>query len=392
MKALFYRYGSICEPDCITAFTELGIEVTEIKDEITKKDLQPSEVTKLVSDELYKGGYDLVFTINFYPVISAVCNVFQIRYICQTVDGPLHELYTDQVANEWNRIFVFDAEQFRCFQHVNPGHIFHLPLATNPDRWQAVLNEADEESKEKYTSDISFVGSLYSEKNPFVEYEGGDDYLTGLLDAVMKAQLGVYGYHFLDEVITDELVERFKRSVPNFFSLPSTYHMDDKDIMIRHYLDAQITVMERTEIMRRLGRKYSVDLYTASDTTGLPVNNRGTVKTLTEMPIVFNRSKINLNPTTKGIREGIPLRIMDVLGCGGFLITNYQTEIAEYFSSGEDLVIYESMDDLEDKVGYYLAHEDERRKIAETGFKTVCQYHNYRERILNMLEVAFERS
>ena len=82
---------------------------------------------------------------------------------------------------------------------------------------------------------------------------------------------------------------------------------------------------------------------------------------------------------------------MEVLGCGGFLITNYQTEIAEYCSPGEDLVIYESMDDLEDKVGYYLAHEDERRKIAETGFKTVCQYHNYRERILNMLEVAFER-
>ena len=37
MRILFYRYGSICEPDIITAFKELGNEVHEITEEIYNK-------------------------------------------------------------------------------------------------------------------------------------------------------------------------------------------------------------------------------------------------------------------------------------------------------------------------------------------------------------------
>lgn len=389
MNILFYRYGSICEPDYITGFKSLGFSVSEITAEITDKELKPDQVTKLVSDELFKGGYDCVFTINFYPVISSVCNVFKVRYVCHTVDSPVHELYAEQLANPWNRVFLFDMDQFRMFSDVNPGRVFHLPLATNPERWDAVIDSASDEDVRRFSSDISFVGSLYTEKNPYTDYEGKDDYVTGFVEGAMRAQLKVYGYHFLDEIIDENLVQDFKHGVKDFYTPAEAYHMSDKDVMIRHYLDAQITVMERREIMKCLGEAYDVDLYTASDTRGLPVNDKGTCKTLTEMPLIFRYSKININPTTKGIREGLPLRIFDVLGCGGFLITNYQAELPEYFTPGEDIAVYESMDDLVDKVGYYLKHDDERMQIAGNGHRKVCEYHNYKERILTMLETAF---
>ena len=35
MKLLFYRYGSICEPDVIDGFQELGHTVREITTEMT---------------------------------------------------------------------------------------------------------------------------------------------------------------------------------------------------------------------------------------------------------------------------------------------------------------------------------------------------------------------
>ena len=48
----------------------------------------------------------------------------------------------------------------------------------------------------------------------------------------------------------------------------------------------------------------------------------------------------------------MPLRVLDVMGSGGFLFLNYQPGLAEFFVPVEELVLYDSMADLEDKVWY----------------------------------------
>lgn len=50
MNILIYRYGSICEPDVITGFEELGNHVHEITAEIYNKDLLPSEGVTLLKN------------------------------------------------------------------------------------------------------------------------------------------------------------------------------------------------------------------------------------------------------------------------------------------------------------------------------------------------------
>ena len=45
MNILFYRYGSICEPDIIDAFKQLGNTVDEITIEIYNKNFTPSDGT-----------------------------------------------------------------------------------------------------------------------------------------------------------------------------------------------------------------------------------------------------------------------------------------------------------------------------------------------------------
>ena len=107
------------------------------------------------------------------------------------------------------------------------------------------------------------------------------------------------------------------------------------------------------------------------------------------MPLVFHYSKINLNITSKSIHDGLPLRIFDVLGCGGFLLTNYQTELAQWFTPGRDLEYYTGEDDLLEKVDYYLTHEEDRVEIAHNGYETVKKYHNYPERLLQMISLAY---
>ena len=41
MKIIIHRYGSICEPDIIEGFAELGLEILEITNEVRQKNLLP---------------------------------------------------------------------------------------------------------------------------------------------------------------------------------------------------------------------------------------------------------------------------------------------------------------------------------------------------------------
>lgn len=71
------------------------------------------------------------------------------------------------------------------------------------------------------------------------------------------------------------------------------------------------------------------------------------------------------------------MRILDVMASGGFLVSNYQQELAEYFVPDEEVVLYESMDDLRQKLQYYLTHDEERKRIAENGYRKVQKEFTY---------------
>ena len=56
------------------------------------------------------------------------------------------------------------------------------------------------------------------------------------------------------------------------------------------------------------------------------------------MPYVFRNSRINLNITLRSIKSGIPLRCMDIYGAGGFLLSNYQTDLFDVIVTDDRLV------------------------------------------------------
>lgn len=107
------------------------------------------------------------------------------------------------------------------------------------------------------------------------------------------------------------------------------------------------------------------------------VCNLGIASYTEKMPRVFHRSKINLNITLRSILAGVPLRVLDILAAGGFLITNYQSEIAEYFEDGVDLVIAGTPEEMVQKTAYYLEHDEERKAIAINGQKKVLENFAY---------------
>lgn len=390
MKLLFYRYGSICESDIIEGFEELGLEVCEITNEIREKNLLPSDCVNLLSNYLLEHPVDFVFSMNFFPIVADVCHIFKLPYLCWTVDSPVMELYSTSIIYDTNRIFLFDRSIYEEIAPLNPEHVFYLPLATNVRQKDDLLAQTSLATRRHFSAEVSFIGSLYTEKCAYDRLSDPPAYLSGYLDGLMEAQLKIYGYFFIEELLSDKIISDFIAHFPGFYRLPGESFLTDRTTLAQLYIGTKISVLERDRIMRLLSEKYPVTIYTGSDTSAYPkLKNCGFAKTLTEMPIIFHESKINLNLTAKSIRSGLSLRIWDILGSGGFCITNYQSELPDLLPIGTYLESYGSFEELDEKINYYLTHEKERQEIAHNGYEYVKSHHTYPIRLSQMLQLAF---
>ena len=396
MEILLYRYNNICEPDIMQTFADFGITVHTEEMEMTDKQVTPKRCAEKITEWILSHQLAFVFSVNFFPAISYTCSHFKVPYVCWSVDSPVAELFSNALKSEWNRIFLFDKTQYEFFRPYNPDHIHYLPLATNTKRWESVILQMTEEDYRLYGSDVSFVGSLYTEKGRYdrllSQPEGSphalSDYTKGYVDGLMQAQMRVFGYNFIEESLPEQVIDEIAAADPDFYRGEDTF-LDTRRYLTAHqYIGIKLASAERIETLRRIAKNFDLTLYTRSDHSVLPgVRCPGGVHTLTEMPKVFQASKINLNITMRPIETGLSLRVWDVLGCGGFLLTNYQAEIPEYFEIGKDLETYESMEELEQKIRYYLTHEKERVEIAVNGYEKTAKFHTYEMRIAEMIRI-----
>lgn len=387
---LFCKWDSICEDGIARAFRQLGYQLEELKEtDEFDYDYDRNYLEKL-SSRLQERAYTYVFSVNFIPVISKVCNIFKTIYICWVVDNPSFPLFSDAIHNPCNRIFMFDYSQYEKFYPQNPQYIFHLPLASDCEKWDSV--ELTDEDRKNYTCDISFIGSTYEERCLFNRIEKIPDYIQGYVDGIIRAQMNVYGYYLIEDAITDEFAKMFK-DCAKLGPLPNDYTEDLKAIVADVYIGVKCTEQERIATLRNISEHANLDLYTLSDVSRIPkANFRGGADSKTMMPQIMKCSKINLNMTSRPIRTGLPLRIFDILGLGGFLLTNYQAELPDLFEIGKDLAAYESQEDLINQIHFYLKHDDIRMEIAENGHKKVKELYTYEKRIAQIMETVFSPS
>ncbi len=392
MEILFYRYNSICEPNILKVFTDFGITVHVEATEIYDKSVTPRQCAEKVTQHILSHPLAFVFSINFFPAISYTCERLKVPYVCWSVDSPVPELFSNALKNSYNRIFLFDRTQYEFFSPVNPSCIYYLPLATNVKRWEQTVLAMTDEDYETYRADVSFVGSLYTEKCPYDTLRRSlSAYTQGFVDGLIEAQLKIYGCNVIPDNLTDRVIQEIAAADPNFYKGEDTYGDTDRYLTAHQYIGMKLAAVERERTLNRLAEHFEVTLYTRSDTSALPkVHCKGGVSTLTEMPKVFQASKINLNMTIRPIETGLSLRVWDILGCGGFLLTNYQAEIPDYFVIGKDLETYDSMEELESKIQYYLTHEEERVEIAINGYEKVAKHHTYEIRLAQMFQVLTE--
>lgn len=436
LKLILYSWQANNEQILADNLIKMGFDIVWFR-KACKHYTRDMELAMEMIQTIHREGAEAVVSFNYFPIVSMICHTCGIPYYAWVYDCPHFTLYAKQVGDPGNHIGIFDREMVRRLEEdYGINTVYHAPLSVDAEYFGNVLARASQTERDRYRCDISFVGSLYTDEHNYYDLLFSGDRESGAqtagdqestkrsataserdtIEVFMKQQRFAYEKDYLRQAVTSGQIHLKNLQRPmeeQGLLLGEDYFAKPEDILMAAVLEKKVTVEERrlllteiamgaagrrqqgsvgsqeeydtsvgTERCGRTGtdRKYDFRLYTGSDTRGLSAlhaHNCGRVDYHTQMPLVFAGSRINLNISLRSIHSGIPLRVLDIMACGGFVLSNWQPEIAECFGEGVEIVTFRSLEECMDKVWYYLSHEEERRQIAEAGYRKVKEKFSY---------------
>lgn len=385
MKIL-YVYGMAKTKDIVYNLRKIGYEVEEYPRIQTNSVLNDEEIEKLTS-HIKEHHITHLMSIHLIYNLALVAYQVGIKYVSVIWDAPYIKLYTPFGRMENCYFSVFDKLDYERFVKDGIPHVLYQPLAVNKDfvlKW-----DVKKKLKKKYSEEISFVGSLY-DNNLYDQYvqkmpKKIQDYFLSIFEEAAFQWDGINRiYGKTDKLILDYL----KLAVPDF-KLDNPLDVNDERFFEIVCLIRKIANIERVCTLNMLGEIFPVTLYTNSNTDISGVSNVNVMPPVLPGEALFTvyaASKINLNISLKGIEGGTPQRIMDIMGAGSFVLTNYCSETAELFEEDREIVMFKTPEELVDKAEYYLFHDDERERIARMGHEKVLNEYIYEKKLKQLME------
>lgn len=373
MKALACVGMGKSESGILEGFRSAGLEMDEIR------------VMEL-TEEKVKEDYLFVFTVNFSPDVSVVCQNALIPYLSYIVELPQTAIYHPAVKNPCNFIFCFDGAVCQELQQFIQGRCFHLPLGAGADCFI--------ESDSGEMADVSFVGSLCLENKAYDKAkEEVSEYVRGYMEALVRTQVRIYGYNLLEAALNNDVMKALKPFIPETCLSENIVAGAERNVIAAGLLANKVTELERQRIIKEISEQFDIQLYTADDVHDIsPARVYAEVSSWEERAKIYQNSRINLHLTHRSVMSGVPQEVFEIMAAGGFVLTNFQPELAENFVIGEHLETFVNEKDLLEKIAYYLEHEDERVQIAKAGQQAVKEYHSYRARAITMFNTVFSEN
>ncbi len=336
-------------------------------------------------NDILDNSYYAVMMYDFIPQFANVCYDKDIYYISWIVDCPHFSLRSKSVYYHKNRIFTFDKIQYEWLKNRGVDNSFYLPLGADVRFFDRILRQNI--GGHKNQADVCFMGNLYNgtDRNLFSQINFLPPYINGFFNGLMQAQKKIYNNIINKESIPDDIWCELKKYIK--FEVQETDEEFYEEQII-NMLQSEVTCRERCQAVSLLNRFFDFSLYTSSNTDfDSKILNLGYLDYETQMPFVFSSSKVNLNITLRTITSGIPLRALDIMACGGFLLSNYQPELYEYFVDKKECVFFYDLEDMVEKTRYYLNSDEERRKIARAGYEKVKRDFSLEKQLLQLQQI-----
>lgn len=137
-------------------------------------------------------------------------------------------------------------------------------------------------------------------------------------------------------------------------------------------------------VKKAFGRRSVMHGYTSAKKNAYYNVMHGFPGWLTPVPSVvplYQRAKIGFNVHNRGDYTVGSYRLFDLAGNGVLQISDGGEYLDAFFRVGEEILGYRDADDLIERIKYYLAHDDERRRIAQNGYRRVMRDHRIGHRL-----------
>lgn len=318
MKIL-YVYGRTKQRDIVRTLVKLGYEVEEYFGAQSDVWAVQEEIAQIV-DYIRRNAITHLLSIHLLPNLSVAAYQTGIRYIAMLWDAPCLTMTTvfGKLDNVW--VSTFDKLDYERFKAGGTKNVLYQPLTV--DR--------------------------------------------------------VYG------TVSKEILEYIRWASPDF-ALHNQYEVEDERFFEMRYLVRKLANIERVCCLNLLAQQFGVVLYTDSSIDSGVI--RPEVKIMPPVDpgeavsIIYAGSKINLNISLKGIERGTPLRVFEILGAGGFLLSSYCPETAELFEEDKEIVMFRTPEELLEKTEYFLTHDDEREAVAAAGQEKVLRCYTHEKKL-----------
>lgn len=358
--------ASVVSQDCVDALQTLGFLVTYL----------PFTETNVMN--LMTARPDYVLTVNFNRYISEACELLKIPYLAWVIDTPCYPIYDKAINHSYSFTFIYDAAVAQRLRSNGVSQVYHLPVAANLERIKKLPLQNEEAS---LSSDISFVANLTKTEyriwiKPSLS-EKTMDRCAGLIKSLEQPSANF----ILAEQIDDDLINAIKQE--SGYKLSGDYYLSTAE-KLAYLLGREHSWQERISLISRIEERFSACVYGNAEWQDHINCYAGYADHFSLMPKIFRQSKININLSRSFVEYGLPMRVFDVLSCGGFLVTNHKNDINKLFVDGKDLVVFRDAQDLIEVCEYYLQHEGERRAIAEQGYSTLAENHTFQQRMIDM--------
>ena len=111
---------------------------------------------------------------------------------------------------------------------------------------------------------------------------------------------------------------------------------------------------------------------------------------------IFNATAVNLNLHSSvrdvlvGQGDFVNPRTFELACCQAFQLVDRRSLLGEMFSEDE-VAVFETIDELREKIGYYLARPRERQQMAQRARARVLAEHTYEHRMRSLLDFVQQR-
>jgi spore maturation protein CgeB len=324
---------------------------------------------------------DFLFTINNVGLIPDLLCKYRIPVVCWfSLAEPRILKYGLFPPEDFYFMFVCDKRNIDFFRVKGYKNLFHLPLTTQFTEFE-LNRELSEDSLHEMKCDISFAGSI-SHDARYLKYRKYLDKTLGegVPDEVISIQAGDINRSTVD-IIREIYLRRGKGDIKEtewlYNYIENNYEMELLCIRLAGL------ARYRQEIIKAL-MDWKVHLYGGSELLRLGEGfvYKGFIKR-TEVPKLYRASRINLNISL--FMSGFNVSFFDIIASGGFVITNFRDELENLFKVGEEVVCFKDIEDLKEKVEFFLKNKGLRKEIVSKAQKRFLANHTYRERMRTIL-------